>query len=125
MGGGASKKQPEPPPPGRKRPPKESSPDSLAGVRPAGTRIDPDWSLTPELKVLGERARSEFGLPPVNLELAAANFHDHYVNELGYKGFKTDWTVAWKNWCRKEYTNGASAPPKERGLAYLAPGEVD
>lgn len=35
-------------------------------------------------------------------------FHDYWVGVAGAKGTKADWFATWKNWCRRENSNGAN-----------------
>jgi hypothetical protein len=104
-----------------------------------GTRIDPEFSLTPELRDFA------VGLG-VNPDWELGKFVDYWLQRHDVRSYKPDWGATWRNWVRKEVetpsrrTTGARAPNGAPGrephgteamAAYLARqtdlvfGEVD
>lgn len=65
---------------------------------PPATRISQDWK--PEPADI-EWAKSE-GLTDSDIQRATARFVDHFASKGGKDGRRTDWSAAWRNWCRDD-----------------------
>lgn len=94
---------------------KESADDTLLEIptkfdRRRGTRLPDDWQLDDQLREMGTAARSEHGLPDVDLDLEAAKFRDYWHGKSGRDACKRDWPATWRNWCRK--ADAGPATPK-------------
>jgi hypothetical protein len=74
--------------------------------RPAsarGTRIDPEFSLTPSLR--------EFAVSlGVNPDWELGKFVDYWLQRSDVRAYKPDWNAAWRNWVRKEASSPARSP---------------
>lgn len=100
---------------GRRRPPGVEAPQIV-------TNLD-DWKLTDTAREHLEAKRASFGLGPLNMALEAGKFVASERSKGAARASYRDLDAAFELWVLKSFD--APAPPKERGLAYLAPGEVD
>lgn len=63
-----------------------------------GTRLPPDWSLSPEDRDYCLKTR-----PELNPDVVLLNFRDHWIAKPGKDGLKLNWSATWQTWVRKEY----------------------
>lgn len=80
--------------------------------RRRGTRIPPDFAVTPEM-VAWARKR----VPHVDGRTETEKFINHWRSESGQKAVKLDWELTWKNWMLNGAERGrklspAPAPPR-------------
>lgn len=90
-------------------------PSSNRGKRlPANFTMPPDWIAD------GETRRVANSLPPVNLNLEAEQFVNHFTSASGTRGVKINWHRTWLNWAlraspprgRPAKGNGPDLPPE-------------
>ena len=83
-----------------------------------GTRIAPDWRLSP---VDREYAASN-GFDASEIECELEKFRDYWLAEAGPKAIKRDWHAAWRTWVRKALEllkrNGTGAEPKVKPILW-------
>lgn len=63
-----------------------------------GTRLPPDWSLSPEDRDYCVKTR-----PELNPDVVLLNFRDHWIAKPGKDGLKLNWSATWQTWVRKEF----------------------
>ncbi|MCV4290870.1 YdaU family protein [Pseudomonas capsici] len=78
--------------------PDQSEPDSTKSKR--GTRIDKDWSLSPELAAWAKTERPE--LDDRMIRSMADGFRDFWMAKTGKGATKLDWAATWRNWVRNQ-----------------------
>ena len=79
-----------------------------------GSRLPDSWSLTDEWRTAATDARSKFKLPPVDLDLQAALFANHWHGKTGQHATKKDWRATWINWALKSEPPRASVAGRPR-----------
>lgn len=63
------------------------------------TRLPPDWTLPPDLRRWAIEAE---GVPPAEVDRAAAKFRDYWTGKSGKDATKVDWPATWRNWIRND-----------------------
>lgn len=86
-----------------------SSLRSESGAR--GTRWSSDQSVEPEWIEAAARSRADHKLPPVDLELEAEKFTNHWISAGGANAVKRNWRLAWINWALK--ATPSRGPPRQ------------
>ena len=76
---------------------------------PQSTMIPEDWQPPDELYAWGEQDPQVL-LPEYVQRKELAYFRDHFRQMPGRKGYKSDWTAAWRNWLRKHREFHPEAP---------------
>jgi len=79
---------------------KESKEESEVRSHARATRLPSDFVVSEKWKKDGAETRARHGLPPIDLDLEAANFVDFWAPKPGKDGTKTDWHRTWLRWCR-------------------------
>lgn len=90
----------------------EHAPAAAGGRTPRGTRIPPDFAVTPEMVTWANEHT-----PHVDGRTETAAFIDYWRSKTGANATKLDWTATWRNWMRK------ATPPHNRGVANGQPRE--
>lgn len=77
-----------------------------------GTRIPPNFTLTPDLEAW---ARSRF--PELNLENEVEKFRNHFLGATGRSAVKMDWPATFRNWIlrAKDYASNKQSTRKTPG----------
>lgn len=86
---------------------------STAKKQARGTRLSPDWTLSPAETEDAKR----LGLTDADIRKAAPEFRDYWVGVPGTKGVKADWPATWRNRCRAIAERLGRTPPREVGEA--------
>jgi len=94
------------------RSPPVAPPTTANGAARTGTRLPAGFVMPDEWMEAARAARDEFSLPPVNLDLEAAKFRDHWAAKSGKDATKADWRLTWLNWARR--ADAVRGPPAER-----------
>lgn len=84
-------------PPTRPDPTRPTSSNEEGVPRKRGSRIDPDFAITDEMR---EWAAKE--VPLVALDAKLPEFIDYWIGVPGQKGVKSDWVSTWRNGMRKQ-----------------------
>lgn len=79
--------------------------DLFPEEQPKGTRWDAEREVPSDWRTDAVAKRREHGLPPVNVDLEAVKFANHWTSKTGRDATKKDWHKTWINWVL-----GASAP---------------
>lgn len=82
-----------------------------------GTRLPEDWKPTP-----AEVEYCKTQRPDLLPSLVATNFYEYWRAKPGKDGRKTDWTLTWQSWVRKEKTENAPRPRTAGNVAQF-PGK--
>jgi hypothetical protein len=94
---------------------RSQKPESDVGKRaPRGARLPADWKLADDWKEAAAAKRASHSLPAIDLDLEAELFRNHWHSQGGAKGVKSDWRLAWINWCLSPFAGrGARAGPSQ------------
>jgi hypothetical protein len=76
--------------------------------RRRGTRIPPDFAVTPEM-VAWARKR----VPNVDGRTETEKFVNHWRSESGQRAVKLDWVLTWKNWMINAGERTGRPPPQQ------------
>ena len=78
----------------------ETSSKSTVNSDKRGTRIDQDFSLTPERVATAKK----IGMDQAQIVREFDQFKDYWISTPGQKGVKLCWDATWRNWCRNSLT---------------------
>lgn len=81
--------------------------------RTRGTRIPPDFTVTPAMT-----AWAEDRCPEVDIAYETENFIDHWKASSLRTATKRDWVAAWHNWIKKSRVNYGGGPGARPRLGY-------
>jgi Helix-turn-helix domain len=97
----------------------EGSPKAQKRPAAALTRLPSDWKPADEWR---SYART-LGFDDGQIDYAAANFLDHWLQASDSKGKKKDWYAAWRMWVRREieFKRGLANIPRAQAPASATP----
>ena len=85
---------------------KERRGEERIDSRSRGTRINPDFALTDDLKAWAD----EKGYTHLDLEGITEEFVDYWRSVPGAKGTKLDWPATWRGWVRRKADDAKVRP---------------
>lgn len=62
-------------------------------------RLPSDWTVPEEWREDAAAARQRHGMLPINLDLEAEKFANHFIGSGNANSAKKDWKRTWLNWC--------------------------
>jgi Protein of unknown function (DUF1376) len=84
-------------------PEKPAEPVTPKAARKTGTRWPANQPVPREWLLIGYEARVRAKLPPINFDLAAVEFTNHWTGATGRAATSLDWLATWRNWCTSKY----------------------